>query len=55
MTQVPEPKMYFSKEQYEYLNKVFCEVIPQASNTLNEVMMQAGKRYVVDHVKSRMK
>lgn len=48
-------KVYFSREQYEYLNKMFPEVVPSAEDSQNKVFIQAGMRRVVYFVKERMK
>jgi len=55
MTKVEEPKIYFSREQYEYLNKVFSEVVGTPSTTNEELRHNAGKRSVVYFIKDRVR
>lgn len=55
MTQVPEAKIYFSREQVEYIQKIFPEVVPTRESSLSDVMLQAGKRHVANFLKDRMK
>lgn len=50
-----EDKVLFSKEQYEYLNKMFPEVIPSTEDSMSKVFKQAGTRQVVQFIKDRMR
>lgn len=52
---VPTDKIYFSREQYEYLNKIFPEVLPSPDANTNKVFQSAGTRLVVFHVRDRVK
>lgn len=47
--------VYFSREQYEYLEKLFPEQVHDSTATLSAVMYHNGKRSVVHLVKSRVK
>jgi hypothetical protein len=48
-------KVLFSREQYEYLNKTFPEVIGTSNTTHAEFLNYSGKRSVVEFIKARMK
>lgn len=52
---VPSEKIYFSREQYEYLNRIFPEMLPTPDMSSNKVFMSAGSRLVVFHIRDRVK
>lgn len=55
MSNVPEPKIYFSREQYEYLAKIFPEVLGTENTTHADFLVHTGKRQVVHFIKSRVR
>ena len=52
---IPTDRIHFSREQYEFLNKTFPEVIPHPDDSPNKVFMQAGIRKMIYFVKDRVK
>lgn len=48
-------RIMFSREQYEYLNKTFPEIIGTANTKPEEFYIQSGKRSVLELIRSRMK
>ena len=48
-------KVVFSREQYEYLNKVFGEFLGSTTTTHQEFSYQAGQRRVVQYIKERVR
>ena len=52
---IPSEKIYFSREQYEYLNKIFPEMLPTPDTSANKVFMSAGSRQVVFHIRDRVR
>ncbi len=49
MSKVEQPKVYFSREQYEYLNKVFCESTGKPKEH-HEYAFKDGQRTVVKFI-----
>lgn len=48
-------KVLFSREQYEYLNKIFPELVGNASTTEAAYRIASGQRNVVIAVKERVR
>lgn len=44
----------FTRQQYEYLNRIFPELIGNANTTEAELRVQQGQRRVVQHIKERV-
>ena len=55
MAQVEEPKIYFSREQYEYLNKVFSEVVGTPDVTTEVLRHRQGQRSVIYFIKDKVR
>lgn len=53
--QIPTDKIFFSREQYEYLNKIFPEVLPTAEANTNKLFIASGNRQVVFFVRDRVR
>lgn len=51
---IPSDKIKFSREQYEYLNKIFPEILPSYDANTNKIFIAAGNRQVVFHVRDRI-
>ena len=51
----PESKVYFSREQYEWLNKMYPEVVGTPDTSESTYRYNAGTRAVVYLVKSRVR
>lgn len=47
--------VFFSREQFEYLNRTFPEFVGKADTTLQEYQFQSGLRRVVAVVGSRVR
>lgn len=54
-SRVEEAKVYFSREQYEYLNKMYPEFVGTPSTPEEVYRFNAGARAVVYTVKARVR
>ncbi len=52
---VPTQKVYFSREQYEHLSRVFPEVLGTPKTTNEELRHWAGIRQVVKYVENNVR
>ena len=44
---------YFTKEQLDYLNRLYPERCPEPNATDREIWMQVGQRQVVRHIEKQ--
>jgi hypothetical protein len=52
---VPEPKIYFTREQFEFLNKMYPEQVGSPTTTEAQFRFNSGARNVVQCVNDRVK
>ena len=55
MNEQDKGKVLFSREQYEYLNKVYSELVGSPSTTEAQYRFNSGQRNVVLFIKERVR